>query len=112
MGEAHQQASGPPSELVCPETAPAWLSEVLERLDRIEEKLNLSSEKETYTVEEAASRLGRSPWTVRQWCNKQQVKGAVKVHGKGRTGEWRIPHEELVRLQNEGPVPLKSHRAA
>jgi hypothetical protein len=78
---------------------------ILNRIERIETRLALSVEKESYTVEEAAERLDRKPWTVRQWCNKLQVNGAYKVHGKGRTGEWRIPHEELVRLQNRGPLP-------
>jgi hypothetical protein len=40
------------------------------------------------------------------------VQGAYKVHGKGRTGEWRIPHQELVRLQNEGPLSEGSYQAA
>jgi excisionase family DNA binding protein len=77
-----------------------------DRLDHIEEKMALSREKETYTVDEAAKRLNRSTWTVRQWCNKGQVPGAKKVHGMGRTGEWRIPHDALIRVQNEGPFPL------
>ena len=76
------------------------------RLDDIENMMALNREKETYTVEEAAHRLNRSTWTVRQWCNKGQVPGAKKVRGMGRTGEWRIPHEALVRAQNEGPLPL------
>jgi transposase len=88
------------------------LRELVERLDRIERRLELNVEKEAYTVEEAAERLNRSPWTVRQWCNKGQVEDAYKVHGKGRTGEWRIPHAELVRLQNEGPLPEGSQLAA
>jgi hypothetical protein len=76
-----------------------------EQLDRIERSLKSSRKKETYTVKEAAEELNRRWWTVRQWCNMGQVQGAKKVHGKGRTGEWRIPHDELVRLQNEGPLP-------
>jgi hypothetical protein len=84
---------------------PTLLKEILNRMERIEARLKLSVEKESYTVDEAAERLSRKPWTVRQWCNKGQVQGAHKVHGKGRTGEWRIPHEELVRLQNRGPLP-------
>lgn len=83
-----------------------------ERLDRIEQRLALSIAKESYLVEEAAERLNRKPWTVRQWCNKGQVKGAKKVRGKGRTGEWRIPHEELLRLQNDGPLPVGTCQAA
>src|SRR5438132_14111742 len=88
------------------------LGAIVQRLERLEERLSLSVVKESYTTEEAAERLGRSEWTVRQWCNKSQVKGAKKVRGKGRTGEWRIPHDELVRLQNEGPLPPRTVQAA
>jgi transposase len=83
----------------------ALLENLAQRLDRIEQRLAVSVVKETYTTAEAAQRVGRSEWTVRQWCNQGQVEGAKKVHGKGRTGEWRIPHDEVVRLQNEGPLP-------
>jgi excisionase family DNA binding protein len=88
------------------------LTDVRQRLERLEDCFAMSVVKESYTTEEAAERLGRSDWTVRQWCNKGQVKGAKKVRGKGRTGEWRIPHDELVRLQNEGPLPIHGGQAA
>jgi hypothetical protein len=88
-----------------PSDAPPWVAGLMERLERIERHLALAVEKEWYTTEEAAERLGRKVWPVRQWCNKGQVPGAKKVRGKGRAGEWRIPHEGLVRLQNEGPLP-------
>ena len=83
------------------------LAAILERLERLEGRLALNVVKETYTVEEAAKRVSKTEWTVRQWCNKGQVEGARKVHGRGRKGEWRITHEGLVRLQNEGPLPLQ-----
>jgi transposase len=76
------------------------------RLDRLEQLLTTSAVKDAYTTEDVAKRLGRSEWTVRQWCNKGQVEGAKKVHGRGRKGEWRIPHEALLKLQSEGPLPL------
>jgi hypothetical protein len=75
-----------------------------EQLDRVERRVGLGVVKETYTTEEVAERISRSEWTVRQWCNKGQVRGR-KVRGRGRQGEWRIPHDELVRVQNEGPLP-------
>lgn len=78
---------------------------LLGRIDQLEKNLAISRPKETYTTAEAAERLNRSEWTVRQWCNKGQVGGAHKVRGKGRDGEWRIPHEVLVKLQAEGPGP-------
>jgi excisionase family DNA binding protein len=64
-------------------------------------------EKQWYTTKEAAERLNLSAWTVKQWCNLGRVRGAKKVGGRGRSGEWRIPHEELVRLRNEGPLPAR-----
>jgi excisionase family DNA binding protein len=82
-----------------------------ERLDRIERAQSRSVVKEAYTTEEASEHLGRTSWTVRQWCNKGQVR-AVKVHGKGRQGEWRIPHDELARIQAEGPSPVGFFRTA
>jgi hypothetical protein len=84
----------------------SMLKSVLDRLDRLEENLAISRPKDAYTVDEAAERLNRSPWTVRDWCNKGQVPGATKIHGKGRTGEWRISHDALVKVQIEGPTQL------
>lgn len=78
--------------------------ELLERMERLEDVHRVSLVKESYTVEEVAERANRRPFTVRQWCNKGQIK-AEKIHGRGRQGEWRIPHEEVGRLQGEGPHP-------
>ena len=89
-----------------PEVLSAVLAGIKERLDsqqeqllRLERLLARSEVKETYTTKEIAAKLGRSEWTVRQWCNRRQAKAR-----KLRDGEWRIPHEELVRLQNDGPL--------
>jgi transposase len=65
--------------------------------------------KEGYTIEEVAERLNRAEYTVRQWCNKGQA-NARKVHGKGRTGEWRVSPDELARLQAEGPQPEGTYK--
>jgi transposase len=85
---------------------------IMDRFNQLEQRLSLAVVKESYTTEEVAQRLERAEWTVRQWCNKGQVAGAKKVRGRGRMGEWRIPHEEVVRLQNEGPLPLKRSEVA
>src|SRR5690349_3536987 len=79
------------------------LQQVTDRVAALEERLALSVVKEAYLVEEAAKQLKRKPWTVRQWCNHRQVPGAYK----GTDGQWRIPHEALLRLQKEGPLPLR-----
>ena len=80
--------------------------DIIERLDRLEKAHCREVVKEAYTTDEAAKRLGRSEWTVRQWCNKNQVAGAYKIRGKGRTGEWRLPHAAVIQLQAEGPLRI------
>jgi hypothetical protein len=80
------------------------LEDMQRQLDRIERRMAMAVAKEAYSTEEVAERLSppRTPWTVRQWCNLGQAR-AWKVAGRGRKGEWRIAHEDLVRLQTEGP---------
>lgn len=74
-----------------------------ERLDRIEKQLSMNVQKEAYTTDEIAERIGRSEWSVRQFCNKGQIQ-AKKVHGRGRAGEWRVSSQELLRIQRDGPL--------
>lgn len=83
------------------------LEKVVDRISSLEKMVALARVKETYTAEEVAAQVRKSGWVVRQWCNKGQVPGAYKIQtGRGKKGEWRIPHEAVVRLQNEGPLPL------
>jgi excisionase family DNA binding protein len=90
-----------------------------ERLDRFEERctqvasnLTLLTQqrtvKEAYTVKEAAEILGRSEYTVRELCRLTRIAAKKLPGGRGNEGEWRIPHEELMRYQAEGPLPLRS----
>lgn len=78
---------------------------IAQRFSKLEKMLALARVKETYTAEEVAAQVRKSAWVVRQWCNKDQVPGAYKIQtGRGKKGEWRIPHEAVIRLQNEGPL--------
>jgi transposase len=93
--------------------------EIQQRLEAVEglmaeikKSLLSSTVRDSYTVEQAAKRLGKAEWTVRQWCNKGLVPGAQKVHGRGRQGEWRVPHEALVRLETEGPTKPVTQRVS
>lgn len=101
---SHVETPAKPSASPFEQAVMAALEDIVQRLHRMEERQALSVVKESYTVEEAAERLERAEWTVRQWCNKGQAK-ATKIRGRGRKGEWRISHDELVPLQNEGPLP-------
>ena len=53
------------------------------------------------SVEEAAERLDRSAWTIRQLCKSGQIKAV-----KGNDGCWRIPADEVARLEEEGVPTL------
>jgi hypothetical protein len=52
-------------------------------------------------VEDAAERLGRSPWTIRQLCLADQIRAV-----KGEDKTWRIPADEVARLEVEGVPKL------
>lgn len=85
---------------------PPWMNVVLDRLDRIEKRLGMSVKKDAYTVPEVVERFEgrRAEFTVREWCRLGCVQ-AYKVRGKGRQGEWMVPHAELERVLAEGPKP-------
>ena len=81
--------------------------ELLQQMEqRLEELLETRPRREWYTVEEAAEILQRRPFTVREWCRLGRVNGDKRKTGRGSSREWRISHEELVRIQNEGLLPV------
>lgn len=62
--------------------------------------------KDYYTTAEAAELLARKTFTVRQWCRLRRIH-AEKTHaGRGVDPEWRISKEEIIRIQNEGLLPI------
>ena len=84
--------------------------EIATRLERIELMLTALVDqkpaKEYYTTSEAASILNRSDWTVREWCRLGRVWAEKRQCGRGLSKEWIISHDELIRIQNEGLLPL------
>ncbi len=89
---------------------------VHERLDRIEAALNTLIQqravKDFYSTHEIALILGKAEFTVREWCRLGRIRAQKRACGRGPTQEWMISHEELVRYQNHGllPVPTVSSR--
>lgn len=81
-----------------------------ERLGEIERLLALLVERdatqEFYSTADAASRLGRAEFTVREWCRHGRVMAEKRPCGRGRSREWMIPHAELERVRSEGLRPL------
>ena len=83
-----------------------------ERLDRIESLLTQLVErqqtKEWYTTEELARLLGKAEFTVREWCRLGRIRATKRQTGRGAYPGWAISHEELLRYQKEGLLPLSS----
>jgi excisionase family DNA binding protein len=89
-------------------TPPQTMQDVLEILARIEKqqqeilsRLTPKASRKYLTVEEAAGRLDRSAWTVRQLCNLGLIRAV-----KGEDKTWRIPADEVARLEEEGAPKL------
>ena len=90
------------ANLLLPPTSGAERLAALEStLARIEKGLKASQaaspDKHAYTVGEVAELAKLSEWTVRNACNKGRIKAE-----KSPDGRWRIPRDELIRIQNEG----------
>jgi excisionase family DNA binding protein len=81
------------------------------RLDRIESALQALVERQRvrdyYTTEEAAKALGRSEYTVREWCRLGRIHAEKKGSGRGKYQSWVVCHDELLRVQREGLLPVK-----
>lgn len=67
---------------------------------------NRQPQKDWYTVRELAEILTRSEFTVREWCRLGRVNADKRACGRGNSTEWIVSAEELLRIQNEGLLPL------
>lgn len=81
-----------------------------ERLDRIETMLVTLVEratiKEHYEIEEFARLVGREPFTCREWARLGRINAAKKSSGRGPHARWTVSHEELLRYQRSGLLPV------
>ncbi len=82
------------------------MDEIVERLDRMEAALNLLVQQRTikdwYATEEVAQLVGKSEFTVREWCRLGRIHAEKKGSGRGKYQSWVISHAELLRIQHEG----------
>ena len=86
--------------------------DITERLDRIEAALTVlitqRAVKGWYTTEEASKILGKAEFTVRNYCRLGRIRGEKKTSGRGKFQSWVISHEEVMRIQREGILPLRA----
>ncbi len=77
-----------------------------ERLEKIEAMLGALIERqpvrEWYSVEQFSRLVGRSEFTVREWCRLGRIQARKKESGRGAFAEWAVSHAELQRYQREG----------
>jgi hypothetical protein len=85
--------------------------ELVERLDRIEAVLaqleRRQQVKDYYTVEEFGELVGLASFTIGQHCRMGRIRASKKGSGRGPHKGWAIAHQELIRYQREGLLPLK-----
>jgi Helix-turn-helix domain len=83
-----------------------------ERLSRIEnllaELVGRQRVKDWYSTSEVGDILGKSEYTVREWCRQHRVRAGKRACGRGRAKEWIVSHDELTRLKNEGLRPVRT----
>ena len=80
------------------------------RLERIESLLNTlvnaPPPKEFYSTSEVAEFLNKAEFTVREWARHGRIWASKRQSGRGAAKEWMISHDELMRIQNEGLLPI------
>jgi hypothetical protein len=90
---------------------PTIYQEILGRLKVLESMVSTLVQqrtvKEWYSTAEVAELLGKAEFTVREWARLGRIHAKKKPSGRGLASEWMISHEELLRIRNEGLLPVE-----
>ncbi len=82
-----------------------------ERLEKIEALLAVLVDRqqvrEFYEVEEFARLVRRDAFTVREWARHGRIRAEKKLSGRGAHAQWVVSHNEFLRYQREGLIPLR-----
>jgi len=62
--------------------------------------------REWYSTEEFARLVGKAEFTVREWCRHGRIHAEKRRSGRGAFPAWVVSHQELLRVQREGLLPI------
>jgi len=65
-----------------------------------------TAEREYYSVQEFATLVERSEYTVREWCRFARIHAEKCETGRGEAKSWKIPAEELSRYRDHSLLPV------
>ena len=76
--------------------------------EKLSENQSQSPERDYYTVAEFAALVGKSIYTVREWCRLYRINAEKCDTGHGDSKAWKIPAAEVDRYRNHGLLPVPS----
>lgn len=62
--------------------------------------------REFYSTQEFGDLVGRSEYTVREWCRLARINAEKADSGRGDAKSWKIPVAELQRYRDHGLLPM------
>ncbi len=84
---------------------------VEEQLQKIESMLTVLVERqlvrEWYTTYEFATAVGKAEFTIREYCRLGRLRAEKRQSGRGAFQAWVISHDERLRYQREGLLPVR-----
>lgn len=76
------------------------------QLSTIKELDETFGNRKFFSVAEFAKLVGKSEYTVREWCRLGRINSEKAETGYGDSKSWKIPASELLRYRDHGLLPV------